>query len=271
MHILYKLTFASGKSYIGQTVRALPIRIIAHRTSAKNGSQLPVHAAWRKYGEPEIAVIAEFDSHDELHAAEIAAIAEHQTRAPGGYNISIGGDTAPSKNPEVAAKIAAKAKGRKLDPKFSGLFSEVTKRHWQNPEYREKVSAGLKAAWTEEKRRERGEQAKANWEKRRAAGLAGHSEETKAKIAAKARNMSDETRRRMSESAKKRIREPKSAETRAKIAENSRRQGKDPELMARRAEAISKAHAARTPEQKAADTEKRLASRERNKLEKLTQ
>lgn len=262
--ILYKLTFSSGKSYIGQTVRALPIRIIAHRTCAKNGSQLAVHAAWRKYGEPEVSVLAEFTNHEDLHAAEIAAIADYGTISPNGYNISVGGDTAPSKNPSVAAKISAKAKGRKLDPKFAGLFSEVTKRNWESEDYRSKVSAGLKASWTDDRRKDVSDRTKMLWEKRRAEGYSVPDEQRRAQ-SERMKNISDETRRRMSESAKKRIREPRSDETRAKFAENARRQAKDPELMARRAEAISAALRKRTPEQIAAAEEKRLASRERNR------
>jgi hypothetical protein len=39
--ILYKLDFASGKSYVGVT-----------------SSPLPVHRAWAKYGKPKVAVLA---------------------------------------------------------------------------------------------------------------------------------------------------------------------------------------------------------------------
>jgi predicted GIY-YIG superfamily endonuclease len=40
MHILYKLVFASGKAYIGQTARNMSIRIAQHKRSVKSGSQL---------------------------------------------------------------------------------------------------------------------------------------------------------------------------------------------------------------------------------------
>ena len=112
MYIIYKLLFASGKAYIGQTVRTMNTRIAQHKRSVRSGSLLPVHCAWRKYGEPAISLIAEFDTQEELHAAEKAAIIALGTLAPQGYNVAYGGETAPSKNPDVAAKISAKAAGR---------------------------------------------------------------------------------------------------------------------------------------------------------------
>src|SRR5512137_1465728 len=107
MYLLYKLVFASGKAYIGQTARTMSVRLAQHRTSVRNGSLLPVHCAWRKHGKPDITVVAEFNTQDELHAAEKAAIIAVGTLVPNGYNVAYGGETAPSKNPDVAAKIAS--------------------------------------------------------------------------------------------------------------------------------------------------------------------
>src|SRR3990167_5180704 len=120
MHTLYMLTFTSGKSYIGQTVRKMKTRLTQHRYSAMHGdSQLPVHCAWRKYGEPKCSVLGNFETHDGLHQAEIDAISECGTLVPNGYNLHFGGTTSPALNPIVAAKIGAKSKGRK--------FSDTTK------------------------------------------------------------------------------------------------------------------------------------------------
>jgi hypothetical protein len=212
MHTLYRLAFASGKFYIGQTIKPLRTRMVAHRQAVRADSQLPVHCAWRVHGEPVIEVIGTFATHEELHAAEVDAIKTMNTRCPNGYNITIGGDTAPSKNPEVAAKIAAKARGRKCkDPQ---RFVEVTKKLWQDPEYRAKVSAGMKAAWTPEMREAAAQR------NRDRAGTYKHSEETKAKISA--RVVTDETRARMSESARGKV---LSAATKAKIGEASKQRG----------------------------------------------
>lgn len=218
MHILYKLVFASGKAYIGQTVRSMNTRIAQHRQATKNGSLLPVHCAWRKYGEPEVLVIAEFDTHDELHAAEKSAIIAVGTLVPNGYNVSYGGDTAPSKNPQVANKIAQKAEGRKYDD--TEPWSQALRQRWQDPEYRQIMSSSLKASWTDEKRLARSEQFKKFWADRKANGWA-MPDSTKQKLAQKV--VTKEARANMSASAKKRKREPFSDSTRAKISENMKR------------------------------------------------
>ena len=229
MYILYKLVFASGKAYIGQTSRNMNKRMTQHRWTAKKGSQLPVHCAWRKYGEPEISVVAEFDTQDELHAAEKAAIIALGTLTPQGYNVSYGGDTAPSKNPEVAAKISRMAIGRKYSDVSARI--EASKKLWQDDDYRQKVSEGLKTAWTDQKRSKRSEFFKDVWEKRKESGYL-MSEETKQKLAAYERT--PETRAKMSESAKARKRTGRDDSTKQKIAGKTASSWQDPEIRAKR-------------------------------------
>jgi hypothetical protein len=203
MGVIYKLEFESGKSYIGQTVRELRVRIAVHRQSVAAGSMLPVHCAWRLHGEPKISVIGECDDVDELHDMERAAIREHFTRAPNGYNVSHGGDTAPSKTASVAAKIAEKAKGRKVRDDVKEVIREKMKLRWQDPEYVERVKAGLRNAQGEELSRKYSERNNKVWAAKKEAGWT-MPEATKEKIRAKAKAMTDETKAKMSESAKKR-------------------------------------------------------------------
>jgi hypothetical protein len=214
MFTLYRLTFSSGKVYIGQTSRPFKVRMNAHRTAANRGSMLPVHCAWRAHGEPTAEVICTLNTQDELNAAEVATIKALNTLSPHGYNISLGGDMAPSKNPEVAAKIAAKAKGRKH--KDVHRWAESTRANWKDPEYREKVAAGVDASWTPERREKTSEKFKALWAKRKAEGWT-MSEETREKLRKKV--VTDESRAKMSESAKKRERKPQSDATRKKRSE----------------------------------------------------
>lgn len=243
MHILYKLIFASGKAYIGQTTRVMTIRISAHRQAAKRGSQLPVHCAWRKHGEPVVTVVGEFATHDELHAAEKAAIVAVGTIVPFGYNVTEGGDTAPSKNPAVAMKISAKAKGRKYAD--TSVWSESTAKLWQDKQYREKVSSGLKAAWTDEKRDQRSKFIKEVWEKRKEAGYL-MSDETKQKLASYERT--PETRAKMSEAAKARKRTARDDSTKQKIAGKTASSWQNPEVRAKRLAAMQLAREKRKQE-----------------------
>jgi len=243
MHTLYKLDFASGKSYIGQTTRTMNIRMQAHAGAARNGSQLAVHCAWRKYGKPIITVIAELSSQDELHIAEIEAIKNMKTLSPDGYNVGYGGETAPSKHPEVRAKISAKGKGRKYSD--TSAWAIASKEHWQDGEYRKKVSDGLKAAWTDEKRKARSEMFKDSWAKRKAAGYK-MSDETKEKLASYDRT--DESRAKMSASAKARRREARTDESKKKVSKITGSSWADPEIRAKRVAGMILAHAKRKQE-----------------------
>lgn len=243
MHTLYRLTFSSGKCYIGQTTRKLKTRLSQHRQSAMRGdSQLPVHCAWRKYGEPAIDVIGEYGSDEELHQAEISAIESHGSLTPSGYNVSYGGDTAPSKSPSVAAKIAEKATGRRHTEDVKIVMSDGLKERWKSDEYREKVSAGLKATWDDDRRKATSDRAKSLWEKRKSEGWE-MPESQKEKL--KNRKFSDETRQKMSDSAKGKKKAPRSKETCDKLSSSVAESWKDPDISSRRASAISDAHKAR--------------------------
>jgi len=215
--ILYKLEFSSGKSYIGQTIRKLETRIKQHRAAANRGSMLPVHCAWRLYGDPNAYVIGEFKSKEELNSAEVLAIKEENTLSPDGYNVSIGGDNAPSLSKIVAEKISEKAKGRKH--KDTSSWSKASKIQWQDNDYREKVISSVKSSWTPEKRAERSEISKKAWAARKANGYK-MSEETKNKLRNKV--VSEETRIKMSESAKKRVRGKRSEEHSKKLSESTK-------------------------------------------------
>lgn len=235
--LIYKLMFSSGKSYIGQTVRTLQTRITQHRQSVRLGSLLAVHCAWREHGDPEVTVLCVCATQEETHEAERRLIDEHGTMSPNGYNISHGGDTAPSKSPMVAAKISAKALGRQVSEETRQVIGSRSKASWATDEYREKVGSAIKRAYENPEVRQRHSSAvKAAWQKKVADGWE-MPEEQRAKLAG--RKFSERTRQRMSESAKKRVHAPRSEETCRKIAENTRRQ-----------------HASMTPEQKAAHAQK---------------
>lgn len=238
MYYLYQLTFSNGKAYIGQTVRNMNVRMAQHRTAANRGSNLPVHNAWRKYGEPSVSILLECDCVEQLHQAEIDMIRDCGSLVPNGYNLGLGGETAPSKTPQVAAKIAAKAKGRKIADTSS--MSEAVRIKWQNEDYRQKVSDGLKASWDDDKRQEASVRAKKMWATRKANGWV-MPDSTKEKLSQKTR--SDETKAKMSASAKARKDRKHSPETRAKIAAATKKTWQDEKITDRRVSAIRQAKA----------------------------
>jgi len=203
-----------------------------------------VHCAWRKHGEPVCTVLAEFDSQDALHAAEISAISEFGTMSPDGYNVSTGGDTAPSINPEVAAKISARAKGRKY--KDTSSWVESTTEMWKDENYRKKVLNGIQTFWTDDKRKARSEISKRIWADRKAAGWV-MPEATKEKLRGK--NFSAETRAKMSDAAKGKPKAPRTDKTRKKLSESTAASWANPEIKKRRSEAIREALAAKRANQ----------------------
>ena len=238
MCTLYKLTFASGKSYIGQTIRTMKIRLAQHKRSAMNDSQYPVHCAWRKYGEPIVEIIGEYESDSDLNLAEISAISTYGTLSPDGYNVAYGGHIAPSKNPEVRAKMSAKLTGRIQGQSELDAKSDAAKLNWADEEYRAKVSIGLKATWTDEKRLAASKRINAMWEKRKAEGWTmseSHRDKLRTKV------VSDVARKNMSDAAKGKPKAKRSSETKAKLSESTKKAWQNKEVVERRVEAIKAA------------------------------
>jgi len=236
MHTLYMLTFANGKIYIGQTVRTMQTRLAQHRQSSRNGSKLPVHCAWRVHGEPVASVIAEFGSPEELNAAEIATIKALNTLSPNGYNLGHGGETAPSKNPDVAKKISEAATGRKYVD--TTPWSKASTVLWENEEYRKKVSEGLKAGWTDERRQAARERILAMWAKRKADGW---EMPESYRESLRNRAVTAETRKNMSDAAKGKPKAPRTKATAEKLSKSVAESWKDPEVRARRIAAMKAA------------------------------
>ena len=201
--IIYIAIFLSGKSYIGQTIKSLAARKRQHESDARRGSPLPFHAAIRKYGAENISwkIIARADNIAALNAAEISAIAEHNTIAPNGYNANTGGENyipcgetraklsaakkGVPKSAETRAKMSAAAKAR-CTPEWRAMFSAINKKAMNRPEVRARSSAVHKARF------------------------AAMSDEEKAKIVAKmaaakrGKKLSAEHRAKMAESQKAR-------------------------------------------------------------------
>lgn len=155
MGYLYKLTFPNGKEYIGVTRKTPMERFRGHRQAARAGNKCPVYKAWRALGEPRVAVLAIVEDGD-LMAMEIRAIAAFGTLTPGGYNMTIGGESPPM-TPEVARKISiantnpsaetrAKMRAAKLalPPEHYKKIAEKRRGCKLSPEHRTKLSAALK-------------------------------------------------------------------------------------------------------------------------------
>lgn len=130
MGILYQLTFANGKRYIGITTRTLQARLKGHACYANNGSNTLVHRTWRKYGAPSAMVLAVVENED-LPGLEIKAIQVFNTLAPNGCNLSYGGDISPMVNPDVAKRSSESGRAARIGGKHTDA-------------HKAKISAALK-------------------------------------------------------------------------------------------------------------------------------
>lgn len=161
--IIYKFVFSNNKIYIGQTTLALSKRIYHHeKNSHKNNPKLAVHRAWKKYGRPEITVLAIVETY-ELNETEKRAIQAYNSYGAFGYNLTIGGECSPMLNPDTVAKVKALAKtperilknkelhcGKKRSIETRKNISIAKKGHGlgvpKTKEHKEKISRSRKAA-----------------------------------------------------------------------------------------------------------------------------
>lgn len=163
----------SKKQYIGVSSTTVRKRWGKHRQSArsthpKRSTCHALHSAIRKYGIDSFIVETVYEAVDwrEACAVEKAIIAERGTYAPGGYNLTSGGDGAPGlRVSEYAKQMASKnSKGRKHTPEALALLTEANRRNSADPEVREKIAAALTGIKrSDETKRRNSEAAKARW------------------------------------------------------------------------------------------------------------
>jgi len=140
---LYRLDFASGKSYIGATVGTALQRFRRHHKASDASTKGAVYMAWRKYGVPRLTVLAVVQPVD-LDETETRAIAVFCTLDPRGYNISPGGKKPVPFLPTVAAKISESLRGRRLSDVHRERIKLALKRRVVTPESRERMSKAQK-------------------------------------------------------------------------------------------------------------------------------
>ena len=141
---LYRLIFPNGKAYIGITMRSLAIRIAKHIAAAKSGKDWLVARAIRAHSLNFTSSMLAVGRMSYLQDLEIAAIQAFRTRSPSGYNLTAGGQTSPSREPEVRAKISAAMAGRKLSLAHIAHISDAMRLN--SPSRRPEVAAKISAA-----------------------------------------------------------------------------------------------------------------------------
>jgi group I intron endonuclease len=155
--ILYKITNnVNQKVYVGITVRTLENRWIRHMSSARRGSNSPIHRAMRKHGFDSFTIepILEATSVDELKRLEQQFIQALDTFGSNGYNATRGGDGTMGRKHSTATleKIKqglkkARDEGRFLNEEWYAKCLEARKCQVGKPlsdEHKQKISDALK-------------------------------------------------------------------------------------------------------------------------------
>jgi group I intron endonuclease len=126
--IIYKITcLINNRTYIGQTVNPLKTRWWQHCHAKDGKKSMPyIDKAIRKYGSENFTIeqIAEASSLDELNELEGKFIKELNSLKPNGYNLDSGG------------------KNKRVHEDTKRAMSELSKNHWKDPSFRERVIAG---------------------------------------------------------------------------------------------------------------------------------
>ena len=142
MGCIYKITnTVNGKSYIGQSrYDAMKTRIHAHLNGGARGSRL-VKQAVKKYGKDAFTyeilhdgIIPEF-----LSDLEIEAIAQYNTVAPHGYNLTYGGEGG-KRSEETCRKISEVQKDKKQSPEHVQKRADANRGKKRSPEALRRIS-----------------------------------------------------------------------------------------------------------------------------------
>jgi group I intron endonuclease len=133
MGIVYLITNSvNGKVYVGKTMKTLAERWRSHVHYAKQGYDLLLSRAIRKYGSENFFIeeLCQAESEDELNSLEqfhIARLSSYLT--DNGYNATAGGDGLHDTTGEVRRRIGQKLRGRPLSAQHkSAIYCGFTEK-----------------------------------------------------------------------------------------------------------------------------------------------
>lgn len=147
---VYKLTCSvTGRSYIGLTAKKPTLRWSIHKSAARTGfgrkQGMAISAAISKHGPDcfSLEVLSQHSTVEEASSAEIAAIADFNTRVPNGYNVAVGGyqvrSTAYVPSPEECAAISARQLGRVISDESRERMAKSASEKVLSEDHRRKI------------------------------------------------------------------------------------------------------------------------------------
>lgn len=162
----------NGKQYVGITRQKLQARRTRHWQDARRGAKTAFASAIRKHGKASFSFehVACAATWDDACEVEQRLIRTMGTLAPGGYNLSQGGQGEPNKfitpehraasvaalraywkthkpSPESIEAGAAAKRGRKYTAEHRAAISAGTKMAMQDQGGRDKIAAGVRASF----------------------------------------------------------------------------------------------------------------------------
>lgn len=129
--------------YVGITSRSIETRFAEHVEEATRGNRLrALTAALRKYGPENFSVteVQSADSWESLCDHEKGLIEFLGTKAPGGYNLTDGGDGTGGLSQETRDLIAAKTRGRKHSKEARDKIGAASRGRVLSDDTRKKLS-----------------------------------------------------------------------------------------------------------------------------------
>jgi len=212
MGYIYILTSTSGKSYIGQTIRPIHIRLEEHRKGKSIGCRA-IYNAIQFYGWDAFDIDWYYCPDEDLNKHEELMVEVFGTLSPGGYNLREGGGSNGKHSEETKQKISESKTGEK-NHWYGKTHTEETKQkmseaqlgeksHWygkmHTEEIKQKISEALLGKTASDETKQKMSEAQLGekhpmWGKH-------HTDETKQKMseAQLGKTTSDETRQKMSE------------------------------------------------------------------------
>lgn len=142
---LYKISFPgrTNKIYIGITKGCAKKRLVDHSGTKR---KTKIHYAIKKYGNPELTILANINDWDLLCLAEIEAIDKYKSKHPYGYNLTNGGEGAFGHVVSNDARLVISKKGKERFKNPIELIknSERMRIYTNSPGVRERMSITLK-------------------------------------------------------------------------------------------------------------------------------
>lgn len=222
---------ATGRQYVGQTMRTMEVRWKRHVADAKLGhTRSPFHRAIAKYGPDAFLhrILETLPTVEEANAAEARWIEALGTVAPHGFNLDRGGHAVGGAHPDTRARMSVVQKARNAA---------------MSPERRREIARKAIEAMTPEERSD----------KSRRANARQTAEQRRERMCKAAASMTAEEK-------SARGRKSQAALTPAERSEIARKRtaAMSPE---QRSERVRKAHAGKTPEERSGVMRKANASR----------